>query len=157
MIKHRLRKKIISAISETVHLNDIRCLFHLLVNSALPEVAAGDLSGLRLLIQPGSDPDNPDLEEFKKAALDIQPVESHIIGGPSSILVDGDYCCFTLANPTVPWHKYLACNGVIIRPLTIEKSKVTTYLCWRVDRRNPDDLGPVIDLVRECFHVPLDL
>ena len=31
----------------------------------------------------------------------------------------------------------------------------TTYLAWRTDRATPDDLGPIIQMARERFTVPL--
>jgi hypothetical protein len=41
--------------------------------------------------------------------------------------------------------------------LALEQSSFTTYLCWRSDRDNPDDLGPFLALARERFPEPMDL
>ena len=53
-----------------------------------------------------------------------------------------------MVNPSAPWHRYLAGDGVIIRPLPATFPKGTTYLAWRVDRDVPDDLGPVLHAAR---------
>jgi DNA-binding transcriptional LysR family regulator len=125
--------------------------------SDLDEVTPDDVVGLQLLTQPGSDPRAPQLAEFRNAFRAILPVDSDIIGGISAIIAQGGSCCFTLANPTAPWHKYLIDDGVIIRPLQSSYGHSTTYLCWRVDRCDETDLGGIIERARERFAVPLAL
>jgi DNA-binding transcriptional LysR family regulator len=125
--------------------------------SDLDEVTPDDVVGLQLLTQPGSDPRAPQLAEFRNAFRSIVPVDSDIIGGISAMIAQGGCCCFTLANPTAPWHKYLIDDGVIIRPLQSSYEHATTYLCWRVDRCNEDDLGEIIANARERFEIPLAL
>jgi DNA-binding transcriptional LysR family regulator len=125
--------------------------------SELNEVTPEDVVGLQLLTQPGADPRAPQLAEFRNAFRAIVPVDSDIIGGISTMIAQGGSCCFTIANPTAPWHKYLNADGVIIRPLQASYERATTYLCWRADRNNDDDLGPIIGKARERFAIPLAL
>jgi DNA-binding transcriptional LysR family regulator len=125
--------------------------------SNLDFVTPDDVVGLQLLTQPGADPRAPQLAEFRNAFRAIVPVDSNIIGGISTLIAQGGSCCFTIANPTAPWHKYLDADGVIIRPLDAQYARATTYLCWSADRCNPDDLGPIITRARERFEVPLEL
>jgi DNA-binding transcriptional LysR family regulator len=123
----------------------------------LTEVTPEDVVGLRLLTQPGSDPRAPQLEKYRQAFLEVVPVDSDIVGGIPAIIAHGGACCLTLANPSAPWHRYLLTDGVIIRPLQAEYEHPTTYLCWRADRDNESDLGPIIERARERFAVPLAL
>ena len=125
--------------------------------SALAEVTPEDVVGLQLLTQPGADPRAPQLAEFRNAFRAIVPVDSDIIGGISAMIAQGGSCCFTIANPTAPWHRYLSTDGVIIRPLQASYERAITYLCWRVDRNNEDDLGPIVGRARERFATPLAL
>lgn len=123
----------------------------------LSEVTPKDVEGLRLLTQPGSDPLSAQIAEYRRAFLEILPVDTEIVGGISAIIAQGGACCFTLANPSAPWHKYLLADGVIIRPLQATYQHPTTYLCWRSDRNVDDDLGPIVTLARERFTAPLAL
>lgn len=123
----------------------------------LTEIQATDLTGLRLLIQPGADLNAPQLEPFLKAAAEVVPVNSDIVGGISTIIGQGGACCLTIANPSAPWHRYLAGEGVIVRPIKSGWEPATTYLCWRSDRDNEHDLGPIIDLARTIYRSPLEL
>jgi DNA-binding transcriptional LysR family regulator len=123
----------------------------------LSEVTPDDVVGLRLLTQPGSDPTAPQLAEFRKAFREVVPVDSDIVGGISAIIAQGGACCLTIANPSAPWHKYLLADGVVIRPLQAHYEHPITYLCWRVDRNNDGDLGPIIELARARFAAPLNL
>jgi DNA-binding transcriptional LysR family regulator len=123
----------------------------------LEVVTPGDVVGLQLLTQPGATPHAPQLAEFRNAFRAIVPVDSDIIGGISAMIAQGGSCCFTIANPTAPWHKYLDEDGVIIRPLEATYEPATTYLCWRIDRNNEDDLGPILSRAHEEFASPLAL
>lgn len=84
-------------------------------------------------------------------------MDFEIIGGLAAVIAAGDSCCLTLENPNAPWHKYLAGDGVIIRPLADKSTSGTTYLAWRTDRDQADDLGPIIRAARQRFPHPLDL
>jgi DNA-binding transcriptional LysR family regulator len=125
--------------------------------SDLDEVTPEDVVGLQLLTQPGADPRAPQLAEFRNAFRAIVPVDSDIIGGISAMIAQGGSCCFTIANPTAPWHRYLNTDGVIIRPLQASYERAITYLCWRADRNDEDDLGPILSRARERFASPLNL
>jgi DNA-binding transcriptional LysR family regulator len=125
--------------------------------ASLLEVKPEDVVGLRLLTQPGADPRAPQFAKFRKVFREIIAVDADIIGGISTVIAQGGACCLTLANPSAPWHKYLSADGVIIRPLDDSYEHPATYLCWRIDRRNPDDLGPIIDKAYERFETPLAL
>ena len=125
--------------------------------AALTEVRPEDLKGLRFLAQPGVLPYGPELTDIIDAVTEVVTMDFEIIGGLAAVIAVGDACCLTLANPTAPWHKYLAGDGVIIRPLADRSTAGTTYLAWRTDRDHPDDLGPIIDAARERFPQPLDL
>jgi DNA-binding transcriptional LysR family regulator len=125
--------------------------------SNLKEVTPDDVVGLQLLTQPGADPRAPQLAEFRNAFRAIVPVDSNIIGGISSMIAQGGSCCFTIANPTAPWHKYLDAPGVVIRPLQSSYERAITYLCWRADRCIDDDLGRIISAARERFEVAIAL
>lgn len=123
----------------------------------LIEVTPEDVSGLRLLSQPGSDPRAPQLADYRRAFREIVAVDPGIIGGISAMIAQGGACCLTLANPSAPWQKYLADDNVIIRPLPAQYGHAITYLCWRVDRDTEDDLGLIIKLARTQFGPPLAL
>jgi DNA-binding transcriptional LysR family regulator len=123
----------------------------------LAEVTPDDVAGMRLLEQPGSDPRSPQIEEFRKVFREIMPVDTDIVGGISAMIAEGGACCLTLANPSAPWHHYLLGDGVVIRPLETRYEHPTTYLCWRTDRDNDDDLGAILKLARQRFASPLDL
>ncbi|UFS58739.1 LysR family transcriptional regulator [Subtercola endophyticus] len=125
--------------------------------SRLTSVSPGDLDGLRLLAQPGADPTAPQLAEYLRNIREVVPVSSDIIGGIPAIIAEGGSCCLTLANPSAPWHKYLAGDGVVIRPLHSAAEHAITYLCWRVNRDRDSDLGPILELARKRFVTPLDL
>jgi DNA-binding transcriptional LysR family regulator len=125
--------------------------------SALTEVSPEDVVGLRLLTQPGADPRAPQLAEYRKAFREVVAVDSDIIGGISAMIAQGGACCLTIANPSAPWHRYLATDGVIIRPLQATYEHAITFLCWRVDRDNDDDLGRILKLARQRFEAPLAL
>jgi DNA-binding transcriptional LysR family regulator len=125
--------------------------------AALTEVEPQDLAGLRLLIQAGADPRDPGLAPIISAVRQVESVNSDIVGGISVIIAEGDACCLTLANPTAPWHKYLAGDGVIVRPLKGVWERATTYLCWRTDRDQDDDLGPILRRARDRYRAPLEL
>jgi DNA-binding transcriptional LysR family regulator len=124
--------------------------------SCLTEVRPEHLTELRLLVQQGLEPFSPLLREYRDAATDIVHVTTDIIGGLPTLISHGDSCCLTMVNPNAPWHRYLAGDGVIIRPLPAAFPKGTTYLAWRVDRDAPDDLGPVLSAARVKFASPLD-
>ncbi len=125
--------------------------------SSLTEVHPEDLSDLRLLMQPGVYPFGPELTELIDSVDEVVTMDSEIIGGLAAVIAAGDSCCLTLANPTAPWHRYLAGDGVVIRPFARPAPAGTTYLAWRTDRDHPEDLGPIIQTARERFHSPLDL
>ena len=124
--------------------------------SGLTEVLPEHLAELRLLVQQGLEPFGPEVREYGDAATDIVHVTTDIIGGLPTLISHGDSCCLTMVNPLAPWHRYLAGEGVIIRPLPSTFPKGTTYLAWRVDRDAPDDLGPVLSVARTRFASPLD-
>jgi LysR family hca operon transcriptional activator len=123
----------------------------------LTAVHPRDLAGLRLLIQSGSDRNAPELQPFVREALEAVDVKSDIVGGIAAMISAGGSCCLTIANPTAPWHRYLAADGVVIRPLAVDSVRAVTYLCWRSDRDSEQDLGPILTLARERFPVPIDL
>jgi DNA-binding transcriptional LysR family regulator len=125
--------------------------------AALTEVRPEDLRGLRFLAQPGVLPFGPELTDIIDSVTEVVTMDFEIIGGLAAVIATGDSCCLTLENPGAPWHKYLAGDGVIIRPLADKSTTGTTYLAWRTDRDNPDDLGPIIQAARQRFPHPLDL
>jgi DNA-binding transcriptional LysR family regulator len=116
-----------------------------------------DLEGLDLLVQPGADPTAAELRPIIRRVRDVIAVDTDIVGGISAMITLGGSCCLTLANPTAPWHRYLAGAGVIVRPLIMDTLHAVTYLCWRTDRDRPDDLGPILAVARTRFAAPLDL
>jgi DNA-binding transcriptional LysR family regulator len=124
--------------------------------STLTEVLPEHLAGLRLLVQQGVEPFGPQLREYRDAAADVAHLTTDIIGGLPMLVARGDSCCFTVVNPRAPWHRYLAGDGVVIKPLSGALPRGTTYIAWRVDRDTPDDLGPVLTAIRSRFAVPLD-
>jgi DNA-binding transcriptional LysR family regulator len=124
--------------------------------ACLTEVRPEHLTELRLLVQQGLEPFSPLLREYRDAATDVVHVTTEIIGGLPTLISHGDSCCLTMVNPSAPWHRYLAGDGVIIRPLPAVFPKGTTYLAWRVDRDAPDDLGPVLGAARAKFVSPLE-
>jgi DNA-binding transcriptional LysR family regulator len=123
----------------------------------LTEVTPDDVIGMRLLAQPGSDPRAPQLAAFRSAFREVVAVDSDIIGGISTMIAQGGSCGLTIANPSAPWHRYLAGDGVIIRPLQATYEHPVTYLCWRVDRDNEEDLRPILTHARTRFESPLAL
>lgn len=123
----------------------------------LTEVRPEHLAGLRLLVQQGVEPSGPHLIEYRDAAAEVVHVTTDIIGGLPTLVARGDSCCLTMVNPHAPWHRLLAGDGVIIRPVSANFPKGTTYLAWRVDRDVPDDLGPILSAARTRFAIPLDL
>jgi DNA-binding transcriptional LysR family regulator len=125
--------------------------------AALTEVHPEDLRGLRFLAQPGVVPFGPELTDIIDSVAEVVTMDFEIIGGLAAVIAVGDSCCLTLENPSAPWHKYLAGDGVIIRPLADKSTTGTTHLAWRTDRDHPDDLGPIIHAARRRFRQPLDL
>jgi DNA-binding transcriptional LysR family regulator len=123
----------------------------------LTEVHPADLAGLRLLIQPGSDRKAPELQPFVRAVLEAVDVKSDIVGGIAAMIAAGGACCMTVANPSAPWHRYLAADNVVIRPIAVDSIRAITYLCWRGDRDSPQDLGPILALARQVFRTPMEL
>lgn len=124
--------------------------------ASLAEVLPEHLVELRLLVQQGVEPFSPEMKEYRDAAADVVHVTTDIIGGLPTLISHGDSCCFTMVNPGAPWHRHLAADGVVIRPLPATFPKGTTYLAWRVDRDTPDDLGPLLTAARARFASPLD-
>jgi DNA-binding transcriptional LysR family regulator len=122
----------------------------------LTEVLPEHLAELRLLVQQGVEPFSSEMKEYRDAATDVIHVTPDILGGLPALIAHGDSCCFTVVNPGSPWHRHLAGDGVVIRPLAVDFPKGTTYLAWRVDRDTPDDLGPVLSAARSKFASPLD-
>ncbi|MGW1785074.1 LysR family transcriptional regulator [Streptomyces sp. NPDC002143] len=122
----------------------------------LTVVRPQDVSELRLLLQPGyaASPDQDD--DYLRAAAEVQRLDYEIVGGVAALITTGDSCCFTVANPNAPWHRYLLGDGVVIRPLPDSYPVGSTYLAWRVDRNRDDDLGPIIDRARTVFPLPLE-
>ncbi|MFI5756286.1 LysR family transcriptional regulator [Streptomyces sp. NPDC051569] len=116
-----------------------------------------DLAGLRLLLQPGVESLAAGLEPFRDAAIDVVQTTTSIVGGLAAVIAEGGFCCLTPANPSAPWHRFVAGDGVVVRPLALEQFHSMTYLCWRTDRDNADDLGPFIALARERFPEPMNL
>jgi DNA-binding transcriptional LysR family regulator len=123
---------------------------------ALTEVLPEHLAGLRLLVQQGVEPFGPQLREYRDAAADVVHVTNDIIGGLHMLVARDGSCCLTVVNPSSPWHRYLAGDGVIIRPLSAALPRATTYIAWRIDRDVDDDLGPVLTAVRSRFASPLE-
>jgi len=123
----------------------------------LTQVEPSDLEGLRLLVQAGADPKDPELGPIVRAVRQVEPVNSDILGGISAIIAEGGACCLTLANPSAPWHKHLITEAVIVRPLKGVWARATTYLCWRTDRDVQHDLGPILRHARNHFATPLEL
>ena len=122
----------------------------------LDVVRPEDLEGLDLLVQPGADPTAVALRPIIRQVRDVIPVDTDIVGGISAVIALGGSCCLTLANPSAPWHRYLAGDGVIVKPIALDTLHAVTYLCWRSDRDRPDDLGPILTVARSRFATPLD-
>jgi DNA-binding transcriptional LysR family regulator len=122
----------------------------------LTEVLPEHLTELRLLVQQGVEPFSPEMREYRDAATDVVHVTTDILGGLPALISHGDSCCFTVVDAGSPWHRHLAAEGVVIRPLPATFPKGTTYLAWRVDRDTPDDLGPLLSAARSRFGSPLD-
>lgn len=123
----------------------------------LDAVRPEDLEGLDLLVQPGADPHAAELRPIIRQVRDVIAVDTDIVGGISAMITLGGSCCLTLANPSAPWHRYLAGEGVVVKPLVMDTLHAVTYLCWRSDRDRADDLGPILTAARARFPVPLDL
>jgi DNA-binding transcriptional LysR family regulator len=123
--------------------------------AALTEVLPEHLAGLRLLVQQGVEPFGPQLREYRDAAADVVHLTTDIIGGLPTLVARGGSCCLTIVNPQAPWHRYLAGDGVIIKPMSAALPSGTTYIAWRVDRDTADDLGPVLTALRSRFASPL--
>jgi len=117
----------------------------------LAEVRPADVAGLRLLLQPGATPLDGPIADYAEAAREVVTLTSEIIGGIATMIASGDSCCLTLANPSAPWHRYLAEEGVVIRPLAIPVQGPTTFLAWRADRDTEADLGPYLRAARTRF------
>lgn len=125
--------------------------------ATLPEVRPSDIAGLRLLLQPGATPLDAPLAEYADAAREVVTLSSEIIGAIATMVASGDSCCLTLANPAAPWHRYLADEGVVIRPLAIQVQGPTTFLAWRMDRDTQDDLGPYLQAAHARFSREIQL
>jgi DNA-binding transcriptional LysR family regulator len=125
--------------------------------SKLETVRPSDLADLRLLVQPGVPPRGPALDEIMESVSEVVTMQSEIVGGLAVVIAAGESCCLTVANPDSPWHRYLAKEGVVIRPFAKPWASGATYLAWRIDRDTDDDLGPIIAAARERFAQPLDL
>ncbi|WP_178945678.1 LysR family transcriptional regulator [Kocuria sp. TGY1127_2] len=123
-------------------------------NSALTEVLPEDIVGLRLLLQPGFGPIESPLVPYVEAAGEVVQVNAAVVGGLAAVIAEGDACCLTIANEDAPWHRHVIGDGVVIRPMPPEL-QATTYLCWRADRDNDDDLGAILRLLHERFPQPL--
>jgi DNA-binding transcriptional LysR family regulator len=121
----------------------------------LTAVSPEDLTGLRLLMTKGAEVFGSDAQPYLDAVADVVTADNSITGALATIIATSDSCCFTLANPEAPWHRDLAGAGVVIRPVPASMPRATTYLAWRTDRATPDDLGPIIQVARERFAVPL--
>jgi DNA-binding transcriptional LysR family regulator len=115
------------------------------------------LSELFLVVPPGFQPFGSEIEAYRDAARGVRPVDGAIMGGAAAMIATGDCCCVTLANPDAPWHRDLAGEGTVIRPVPAALTRGTTYLAWRTDRESDDDLAPIIAEARLRFHRPLDL
>jgi DNA-binding transcriptional LysR family regulator len=122
---------------------------------ALTEVSPQDLAGLRLLVTKGGELFGGVSQPYLDAVAEVVPADNSIPGALATLIATSDSCCFTLANPEAPWHRDLAGAGVVIRPLPAAMPPAVTYLAWRTDRDTPDDLGPIIQIARERFIVPL--
>jgi DNA-binding transcriptional LysR family regulator len=122
----------------------------------LTEVRPADLAALTFLVPPGFEPFGAEIEAYRDAAAEVVRLEMPIVGGLSVLIANGNACCLTQANPCAPWHKYLAGDGVIIRPLAVN-SRAVTHLTWRLDRDHAQDLGPVLEVARARFATPLEL
>jgi DNA-binding transcriptional LysR family regulator len=122
---------------------------------ALTAVSPQDLTGLRLLVTKGGELSGGVSQPYLDAVTEVVAADNSLPGALATIIATSDSCCFTLANPEAPWHRDLAGAGVIIRPLPATMPRAITYLAWRADRATPDDLGPIIELARERFAVPL--
>jgi DNA-binding transcriptional LysR family regulator len=116
-----------------------------------------DLADLDLLVQPGADPSAAELRPIIRHVREVIAVDTDIVGGISAMIALGGSCCLTLANPSAPWHRYLAGDGVIVKPLSLDARHAVTYLCWRSDRDRPDDLGPIMTAARTRLPAPLAL
>lgn len=125
--------------------------------AGLTEVYPEDLKELRFLVQPGLLPAGPELADIIDSVAEVVTMDFEIIGGLAAVIGAGDSCCLTLVNPGAPWHKYLAGDRVIVRPLAKQSTAGTTYLAWRTDRDSSDDLGSIIESARERFRTPLNL
>jgi DNA-binding transcriptional LysR family regulator len=123
----------------------------------LGEVSPGDIADLTFLIPPGFEPFDAETEAYCDAAKETLRLDMPIVGGLSVLIANGNACCLTQSDPCAPWHKYLAGEGVVIRPLPTRMGRGVTYLTWRVDRDNAQDLGPVLDVARARFEKPLEL
>jgi DNA-binding transcriptional LysR family regulator len=122
----------------------------------LTEVHPDDLSRLTFLVPPGFEPFDAEIEAYRDAAREVLRIDMPVVGGLSVLIANGNACCLTQANPCAPWHKYLAGDGVVIRPLAAETERVVNYLVWRADRDHDQDLGPVLDVARTRFATPLE-
>jgi DNA-binding transcriptional LysR family regulator len=121
----------------------------------LTAVSPQDLTGLRLLVTKGAEVFGSEAQPYLDAVAEVVMTDNSITGALATLIATSDSCCFTLANPEAPWHRDLAGGGVVIRPLTAALQRAVTYLAWRTDRDTPDDLGPIIQIARERFAVPL--
>lgn len=122
---------------------------------AVTEVSPQDLTGLRLLVTKGGELFGSEAQPYLDAVAEVVTADNSLPGALATLIATSDSCCFTLANPEAPWHRDLAGAGVVIRPLPASMPRGTTYLAWRTDRATPDDLGPIIQMARERFTVPL--
>jgi DNA-binding transcriptional LysR family regulator len=121
----------------------------------LAAVSPEDLTGLRLLVTKGAEVFGSEAQPYLDAVAEVVTTDNSITGALATLIATSDSCCFTLVNPEAPWHRDLAGGGVVIRPLTASLPRAITYLAWRTDRATPDDLGPIIQMARERFTVPL--
>jgi DNA-binding transcriptional LysR family regulator len=122
----------------------------------LTEVRPQDISGLRLLLQPGTSSTSSPMDDYLLAAAEVEHIGFEIVGGIAAIVADGESCCFTIANPDAPWHRYLQSEGVVIRPVPEAFPQGETYLAWLVHRDRDGDLGPVLNAARTRFETPLE-
>lgn len=97
---------------------------------------------------------NPAIAPYIRAATGIVPGADLIPGGIHMLIASGTHCSFVMGDPGSPWHKSIAGDGVIFRPLPESIPPIVTRAVWLASRAGDDDLGPIIQRIVEAFPEP---